>query len=34
MQKLLDDEHAKVNQLIDAEDKYPYKLWKDGKSNN
>ena len=34
MPKLLDDEHAKVNQLIDAEDKYPYKLWKDGKSNN
>lgn len=34
MSKLLDDEVAKVNQLVDAEDKFPYILWKRGKDNN
>jgi ribonucleoside-diphosphate reductase beta chain len=32
--KLLDIETAGVNQLIDAPDKYPYALWKEGKGNN
>lgn len=32
--KLLEGSTATVNQLIQAEDKYPYQLWKDGKNNN
>lgn len=32
--KLLEGTTATVNQLIQAEDKLPYQLWKDGKNNN
>ena len=34
MNKLLDGDIATVNQLIDAEDPFPYLLWKKGKNNN
>ena len=34
MRKLLEGDVAVVNQLIVAEDKFPYILWKRGKSNN
>ena len=34
MRKLLDGNVATVNQLIEAEDKYPYQLWLKGKANN
>lgn len=34
MKRVLDGEVAIVNQLIQAEDKTPYRLWKTGKNNN
>jgi len=34
MKKLLDDETAVINQLIDANETYTYDLWKRGKNNN
>lgn len=34
MKKLLDGEVAIVNQLIEAEDNYPYELWREGEANN
>lgn len=34
MRKLLDGDESSVNQLIEAEDKFGYTLWKRGKNNN